>query len=194
MRILSISQFKIQDIRSFIKIFNGVRSILEITPKSSQWEHLPNHVWDSSQFPPLGPTSPPESRDLRPQHRSPLHFDLFVMWPLALSEVLFSWPLATSPGSSPFLPFLSSSSTSLSTSPSLPQPTPVWPSWQLVVGHVSAYISFSGTPLLIPRSRWGLPHLRFQAILLLPLVLHGNAHLTFLNLLFRITKKFPGKL
>ena len=194
MRILSISQFKIQDIRSFIKICNGVRSILEITPKSSQWEHLPNQVWDSSQSPPLGPTSPPDSRDLRPQHRSPLHFDLFVTWSLALLEVLFSWPLATSPWSSPFLPFLSSSSTTLSTAPSLPQRTPVWPGWQLLVGHASAYGSFSGPPFLIARARWGLPHLCFQAILLLPLVLHGNAHLTFLNLLFGITKKFPGKL
>ena len=86
--------------------------------------------------------------DLRPQPRSPLHFDLSLMWSLPPLEVLLSWPLATSPGSPLFQPCFSSSSTSLSISTPLPQPTAVWPSWQLVISQMSVYIPLSGTAFL----------------------------------------------
>lgn len=58
---------------------------------------------------------------------------------------------------------------------------------QLATGHQSYvclhFILRDSFPDL--HSRRGLSHLSFQIILLLPLVLHGNAHLIFLNLLFK---------
>lgn len=58
---------------------------------------------------------------------------------------------------------------------------------QLATGHQSYvclhFILRDSFPDL--HSRRGLSHLSFQIILLLPLVLHGNAHLIFLSLLFK---------
>lgn len=133
-----------------------VRTILETTLKAvNEGASAKNRFGDSSQARPPGliPTPPPPPPlphpastqlrwlRLRPQPRSPLHFDLSLMWSLAPLEVLLSWP---TPGRHLYFPALSQCLQHLAYTSTPPQPTAVWPSWQLVISHMSVWFHSQG--------------------------------------------------